>query len=525
MARQPVCSEQDQSRTIAFLGEAANYPAPCHDVAVIETHAAMVFLAGTEVYKIKKAVTYSYLDFSTLAKRKAVCLRELEINQPHAPDIYLDVTPICRLDDGSLHIGQGGTPVEWAVHMRRFDDDALLANAVRHDGPELPFYDDLADEIIEFHRAAPAIRDDHGADRIDGIIDQLCRSFEQSCDVIEPSRCSDFHDLVARQAHNIRHRLVQRGRRGLVRRCHGDLHLKNIVVLNGKPVLFDAIEFNEEIATTDVLYDLAFLIMDLESRHMRTAANRVLNHYVLKSADTSNIAGLQAMPLFLACRAAIRAMVAIVRMRQATEEAAHQSARREALEYFSLALESLKERPKRLVCVGGLSGTGKTTVARLMAPVIGDAPGALHLRSDVERKSLFGVAETIRLDPSAYRTDVSRKVYSRLMRKAELALRAGTSVIIDAVFLNVEERNTAEQIARRNNASFAGLWLEAGEDALVERIKRRRGDASDATVDVLHGQQKKSAGSAGWQPVAADGTPEETMQHCLHAVQLNGDSP
>ncbi|MGI9463420.1 MAG: hypothetical protein ACR2OM_05750, partial [Aestuariivirgaceae bacterium] len=267
-------TDMQQDEVIGFLRQPGAYPQPCHDVRIIETHAALVFLAGSNAYKIKKAVTYPYLDFSTLAKREAACRRELEINQPHAPQIYLGIVPVCRTPDGELAIGGTGKPVEWTVHMHRFDDDALLAKAIDADPPGLSFYDQLADEIASYHAKASVIADRTGAAAMQVIVDELREAFASAGDIIGRTRQAEFDRLLSGQLDTCRHRLDQRARRGYLRRCHGDLHLGNIVVLNGRPVLFDAIEFSEEFASIDTLYDLAFLIMDLDKRGMRPEANR-----------------------------------------------------------------------------------------------------------------------------------------------------------------------------------------------------------------------------------------------------------
>ncbi|NNE24036.1 MAG: AAA family ATPase [Rhizobiales bacterium] len=494
-------------------------------IDVIETHAALIFLAGKSAYKIKKAVIYPYLDFSALDKRKAACDRELEINQPHAPQIYLDVVPICQAHSGKLTIGGPGDVVEWAIHMNRFSDDALLARVIEDGRAETPLFMTLADEITRYHDKAARIVDATGAERISAIIAELCDAFGSANNIIGTRQHACFSTEMDRQLEGVRHRLDERSQRGYVRRCHGDLHLHNIVVLDGKPVLFDAIEFDEEIATIDVLYDLAFLIMDLEVHHLRREANIVLNHYIANSADVTNIAGLQALPLFLACRAGIRAMVALTRLGQAKSEAARALARKEATDYFASALQFLERQRPQLICIGGLSGTGKTTVARLLAPQFGSAPGALHLRSDVERKLLFGVPETQHLDASAYTGEVNEKVYGNLMHKAKLALLAGSSVIVDAVFLDEAERDHAQAVARDAGAPFDGLWLEASEGSMIERVTDRTGDASDADAAVVRKQLKRPADNINWHRINADGTLDQTLSNCSVALIQGNAKP
>lgn len=481
-------------------------------VKKIETHAALIFLVGSSAYKIKKSVVYPYLDFSTLEKRKAACETELEINQPHAPQIYLSTLPICRDGDGEFNLKGRGDIVEWALHMHRFADDALMANLIENNSVNPELYPALADEVIRYHHGAAKFIDNMSASRIEAIVVELCDAFYSANKVIDQNQIDRFCIDIKHQLECVRHRLVVRGQRGFVRRCHGDLHLQNIVVLEGKPILFDALEFDEDMATVDVLYDLAFLIMDLETHKRRNEANVVLNRFVAPNA--ANISGLQALPLFLACRAGIRAMVAITRAGQATTHGARKLASRQACEYFAAALKFLECNRPRLICVGGLSGTGKTSIGRQLAPHIGNAPGALHLRSDVERKILFGAPETQRLDKSLYTKKVSAEVYRRLKHKAKLALLAGSSVIVDAVFANKAERDDVEVIAKNAGASFDGVWLTASENSMLTRVKQRTNDASDADASVVKRQLKTTLGPIDWRQVCAEGKLNETAERC-----------
>jgi uncharacterized protein len=258
--------------------------------------------------------------------------------------------------------------------------------------------------------------------------------------------------------------LLEREKKGQVRRYHGDLHLRNIVLIEDQPVLFDAIEFDETIATCDVLYDLAFLLMDLWIRGLHRHANLLLNRYLWICDDIEvQLKGLSLLPLFLSLRAAIRAKVAVLRPAGAEDQT------REARHYLEAACALLAPRRLDLVAIGGLSGTGKSSLAAALAGSIGRAPGAVHLRSDIERKRLFDVQEFDRLPEEAYRPETTARVYQRLRNLAATALYAGQSVVIDAVHLRPEERTVVAEIASRSKAHFTGLWLEAPVDRLIER--------------------------------------------------------
>uniref|UniRef100_UPI0018DFC454 bifunctional aminoglycoside phosphotransferase/ATP-binding protein n=1 Tax=Neoroseomonas rubea TaxID=2748666 RepID=UPI0018DFC454 len=282
--------------------------------------------------------------------------------------------------------------------------------------------------------------------------------------------------------------LAGRGAAGFVRRGHGDLHLGNICLWEGRPTLFDALEFDEALATIDVGYDLAFLLMDLDLRHGRAAANRVLNRYVARTGDAGLVVGL---PLWLSLRAMIRAHVEAARGRDWAA-------------LLAAAEAHLVPAPARLLAVGGLQGTGKSTLARALAPTLGRCPGALVLRTDEARKRRFGLAPEQRLPPEAYREEVSRAVHEEVFAMARAALAAGHCAVIDAVFLDPRHRAAAEEVARAGGLRFDGIWLEAPLDVLRARIAARRGDASDADEAVLMRAAEVDPGAVTWHHIAAD---------------------
>ena len=296
--------------------------------------------------------------------------------------------------------------------------------------------------------------------------------------------------------------MAARERAGRVARCHGDLHLGNIVLLDGAPVLFDAIEFDPKIATGDVLYDLAFLLMDLIERGLTPAANIVLNRYLNETRRAEDLDALAALPLFLSLRAAIRAKVTAERWAQGGEHArVEQSAR----DYFALAGRLLAPPPPTLLAVGGLSGTGKSLLARALAAEILPEPGAVVLRSDVERKVLFGLAEADRLPETAYAGDVTTQVYALLADRARRVTGAGHSAIVDAVYADPGERAAIAQSAPAG--AFHGLFLTADLSVRLSRVGARRGDASDADAAVARRQEHYDLGGMQWTLVEASGSP------------------
>ncbi len=306
-------------------------------------------------------------------------------------------------------------------------------------------------------------------------------------------------------------------KQGRVRRCHGDLHLDNVFLLDGKPTLFDAIEFEDAFASIDVLYDLSFLVMDLIRHGARPLAQALLSRYLEITGDYD---GLAALPLFLACRAGIRAHVAISRARATDNETAIEDGKT----YLTLALNFLSPPPPRLGVIGGLSGTGKTTIARLVAPQIGAAPGAVILRSDVTRKRLMGVPETTRLPESAYAPQMNARVFHAMAETAARILEAGHAVVMDAVYGTEDERMEIAAIAKAAGVRFDGLWLTADAAILAKRIGARRGDASDATEAVLKRQIAKIAAPTGWTKIDAAGTPERIARDVLNHLTATPES-
>ena len=500
-----------QTDVTAFLGDPATYGGAA--VTRVDTHAAIIFLSGSRALKIKRDVKLPFLDLSTLDRRKAGCELELAVNKPHAPTIYRRVIPITRERSGSLAIDGTGEPVEWALDMLRFDESATLDRLASNETMNLALASDVADAIASSHTTAKVSRDAVWARSIPAIVSQNANAFRTS-----GAFAIDAHDEVERlsqQAYKEHLPLIERrAEAGFVRRCHGDLHLANIVLIEGRPVLFDALEFDETIATVDVLHDLSFTLMDLVRYGCIDAANVVLNRY-LDTTPRNNLEALSLLPLFMSMRAAVRANVGLCRSAQAPgDRAAFEAARA----YFALARSLLLPIPPCLIAIGGLSGTGKSAVARALAPLVGPLPGAVVLRSDVIRKQILGAAELDRLAPSAYRPDLSAAVYARLAAEADTIVRQGHSVIVDAVFAQAAERSAIELVAKQAAVPFTGFFLTADLTTRVERIGRRRGDASDATTAVAEAQENYELGSIDWARVDAAGTLQQTTKLCAELL-------
>jgi uncharacterized protein len=485
----------DQNAIFSFLADPATHRIG-GPVKRIDTHGAAVFLAGPDVYKVKRAVRFAYMDFSTLDKREAACKAEIAANRDNAPGLYLGVVPITR-DGGNLRLGGADKVVEWVVHLRRFDEDATFDRLAERGALGAAVIHPLAQAIVAAHRRAP-IRDGRAAtESLRGVLTETVDELAAAPDIFPPFAVDALRSSLTRAFERSEALLLCRGLEGKVRRCHGDLHLRNIVLVNGEPVLFDAIEFDEAIATSDILYDLAFLIMDLCERELSADANRLLNEYLWSCDDElQEIEGLALLPLFLSLRAAIRAKVTAA---QLGLDAGGTRMRQEAQAYLETAQRFLDPIPAQLIAVGGLSGTGKSTLAAAIAPSLGLAPGALHLRSDIERKRGSTAAAAQHLPAEGYRPEVSVQVYARLRVLAEIGLRAGRCVILDATYRDQREREEVEGLATRLRVGFLGLWLEAPTDILTQRVAMRQGDASDATAAVVSAQAKQDIGRMTWE--------------------------
>lgn len=494
MSNQSPHDDPLQAEVIAFLRQPASWPDAPRAVDTIETHGAIVFMAGDSVLKIKRAVKLPYFDFSTLEHRRRFSQRELAINAANAPGIYLGLIAITREHDGALAIGGSGAPVEWAVHMRRFGQDHLLSHVVEQHALTKELAIAVADAVVKSHECA--LPSSTPADALDPVAAQVLAALASTVAPELSPACDGFSAAIQSALNASAAIRAKRTREGHVRRCHGDLHLGNLVLWNGAPVLFDAIEFDERLATIDTLYDLAFLLMDLERYGARRSAHIVLNRYLWRTGDPHDVEGLAALPLFMGLRAGIRAMVTLDRARLSPGQDAALIAR--AAETLQLGTALASPATARLTVIGGLSGTGKTTLAAELAPDIGSAPGALHLRTDLERKWLAGVPEFERLPESAYTQEASNRVLARVMTRANLALAAGHSVVLDGVFARPAERQAVEDLARQAGVRFNGLWLEAPPAILKSRVAQRTSDASDATAAVVAKQLELDTGSPGW---------------------------
>lgn len=466
-------------------------------VEILETHASWVVLRGDEALKVKKPVRFSYLDYSTLPRRIAACRKELALNAPAAPAIYRAVALITREADGRLAWDGAGPAVEAVLRMRRFPQDALFDALAAEGRLTLTQAAELARVITAAHAAAPVDHSRDSAADLSTVLEDTLARLAARPDVSPPEERAALADRSRAALARGAPLLAARAAAGWVRRCHGDLHLRNIVLWEGAPVLFDALEFDDALATTDVLYDLAFVLMDLLHRDLKAHANALAGVYVEAWAPEA-LAGLAALPALISLRAGVRAKVALDRRDTGGAPEA------EARSYLALAAQALAPTAPRLIATGGLSGSGKSQIATRLAPRVADAIGALVVRSDVERKAMAGVSIDARLPPEAYTPEAAAAVYARLRAKAAALLDAGQSVLIDAVHARPQERDALEAVAAARGAPFLGLWLDCPTETRIARVTGRRGDASDAGAAVAAAQADYDLGPLRWTRIDAD---------------------
>src|SRR5258708_10505146 len=412
--------------------------------------------------------------------------------------------------NGALRHGGGGEVVEWAGEMRRFDEMRTVDRLADDNAIDLALADKLARAVAATHNRIPVLEGASWIAARSSYIAENDAAFRADPDLFDPAQTASLGRDSRLALNRLRPLLGARSAAGMVRRGHGDLHLGNVALLDGNPVLFDAVEFSPLIAAGDVLYDLAFLLMDLVERSLPAAANVVLNRYLAETRRMSDLDAIAALPFFMSLRAAIRANVTAARAAIASKPD-RAEARSSATTYFALACRLIPPAPPLLVGIGGLSGTGKSQLAATLAPGLAPAPGAIVLRSDVERKALQGRREDERLPPPAYTPESTVRVYAMLVEKAGRVIAAGHSAIVDAVFARPQERDALRNVAQARGVTFHGLFLTADMATRVARVGSRRGDASDADAAVARAQERYVLGHNDWRSIDASGIPESTL--------------
>lgn len=454
------------------------------DIRLRETHISWLILAGDFVYKIKKPIALDFLDFGSLEKRHYYCDEEIRLNQPWAPDIYLDVVPVTLKGD-QPRFGGCGEPIEYAVRMRRFDEDMQLDRQLAQGKLNAADMQELANMIANRHLGTPRV-DDSQRDRVLRMTAEFMRDNIEALDGdIDAATLDSLRNWTDEELGKVSSLLQKRFDDGFVRDCHGDLHLGNLVRLPGGITTFDCIEFTTDLRHIDVMCDLAFLVMDLFEKGRRDLAVRFLNRYLEVTGD---YCGLAVFDLFFVYRCLVRAKVAIIMSRERGDAAAMEQDVAEAMAYCDMAAGQTRRRVPVLMLMHGLSGSGKTWVSeKLMV-----ATPAIRLRSDIERKRMVALRESASsgsgLGEGIYTESLNRLVYDRLRSLAQSVLEASHNVIIDATFLRESDRAAAMALAGKCGVQCLIIDVTASSETMRRRIKRRRAtalDASEADRDVL----------------------------------------
>lgn len=505
-----------QDDVIAFLRAAlTDAGAP---PKIIETHVSVVFLAGRKAYKMKKAVKFPFLDFTTLDARLEACEREITINRRTAPSIYKRVTPV-TLEEHDFAIDGRGEPVEYLVEMDRFDEATVFDQLVREPGRlGRTVVEALADEIARFHAGAEVKTKREWYSGVRTIAENNRQSFDAlPGETFDTGVAEHVTASTLERIDELKNVLSARQEHQHIRACHGDLHLRNICLVDGQPTMFDAIEFSDAFSDIDTMYDLAFLLMDLDFRGQRRLASFVLNRYL--DVLTDDIDVFQLLPIYLSMRAQIRAHVGAAAARSQSDVSAAEREMNRAQEYLALSSTYLTQQSVKLAAVGGLSGSGKSRLAREIASEFAGGVGARVLRSDVERKRLAGVHPNQALGANGYTPEMTHKTFDHLFEAARQTLAAGQSVILDAVFASTAHRASAEQVAKELGVEFLGLWVDAPEDIRLSRVGQRQNNVSDITPEIARQQSGYDLGNLSWVPIDSAGDKARTVGSAVTVLQ------
>jgi aminoglycoside phosphotransferase family enzyme/adenylate kinase family enzyme len=476
---------------VKTLQQPALFPHPVTRFAVIETHISIILLTGTYAYKFKKPVNFGFLDFSTLAKRRHFCAEELRLNRRLAPELYLEVVPV----SAGPQLDAGGEIIEYAVRMREFEQASQFDRMLDQDRLSAAHIDALALRIAEFHAVAAVAEPDtvYGRPTVLQlpVEENFSQILERMQDPGERSRLAPLQDWTRQTFQSLEPVLQARKDGGFIRECHGDLHLRNIALVDGVPVAFDCIEFNDRLRWIDIISEVAFMVMDLEHRGQPSLASRFLNAWLERSGD---YAGLSLLRYYLVYRAMVRAKVDCLRAHQPdVDTMARATILQDYHAYLELAGRYTQAHPPALLLMHGLSGSGKTTISQFLLERL----PAIRMRSDIERKRLHGLAGDARsgagIDQDIYNRAADERTYRQLVMLAGTVLDTGHSVIVDATFLQQAQLTPFIELARARAVRCFIIDCHAPESELRQRItarQRDRQDASEAGIEVLANQSR-----------------------------------
>ncbi|BAZ15320.1 hypothetical protein NIES4071_71920 [Calothrix sp. NIES-4071] len=475
---------------ISQMQQPGFYPHGCKEpIQLIQTHCSYVLLTGDYVYKLKKPVDFGFLNYSTLELRQHFCNEELRLNQRAAAELYLEVLPIYQSGE-QYQFGATGDPVEYALKMRQFPDEGLFSTMFESDTINESYIEDLGGVVARYHSKTETNDYISSFGEIPKVREAFDQNYEQTVNYIggpqtqqQFDETKEYTDKFFEQEHQL---FQSRIANNFIRECHGDLHMRNICLWHNQILLFDCIEFNEPFRFVDVMYDVAFTVMDLEARGRKDLANVFLNTYIEQTGDWE---GLQILPLYLSRQAYVRAKVTSFLLDDPGVPAAvKEESSRTAATYYTQAWEYTHKRTGRLILMSGVSGSGKSTTARYLARQI----GAIHLRSDAVRKHLGGVGLYERGGSDLYTEEMTAKTYARLLELGAMLALLGFNVILDAKYDRVQLRGDAISKATQLTIPIQIIQCTAPVEVLNARLSSRTGDIADATVDLLSSQLQSS---------------------------------
>ena len=507
-----------QNDIIEALSNPKNHQGKHKVVEIRQSHIAILFLVGDKAYKLKRAVLYPEADLSTKEKRRLACVQEMKRSAVYAPGLVEKIDSVRRLDNGKIVIGgTEGQEIDTVLVMKRIPDQFLLNRMLPSKKFDRFETMDLAEKLADLHKKSKILKNKWGADTVKKLILENESVLSCFCPDIFDKKKVDELTRKSLKALSEQSRLISlRQKSGAVRKCHGDLLLSNIGYTGDDFLFFSPIEYNEHLCCIDTLYDLADVLMDFESKNLRRLNNILFNHYM---AHTNDIDGFPLLPLYQSLRAARRAAVS-AKKSTLLRGWDKRRMKKEACHYFDLAQHFLSGCCPILIACGGLSGSGKSRVARELGGYLDPAPGAVILRDDIIKKQIMGLAPTQKLDKKYETPAFEEVVYDILRQQAQTALSVGSCVILDALFYNENERKAVEQLAKEKGVPFVGLWMDAPIQVRTERVKTRLRNPSDVKEkQQLEEQLNIETGPISWHRIMTDGSRKKTLQKALSFVR------
>lgn len=468
-------------------------------VKLRETHISVIFLTGKFAYKFKKNLKLDFLDFTTLENRKVACENELKLNQRYAKELYLEVVPI-YYNRKVFGLEANGEVVEYAVKMKQFNEDLLFSNLIKKGKLKKKQVLELTESIVDFHEKANIKKS------FWGVKDIMSLALDNFTACMEFSPPLSKEDLILQK--ELTEKLIEKNKSLIksrqnshVKALHGDLHLGNICMYQGKPQIFDGIEFNEEYSSCDTIADLAFLLMDLDEKGYKDFSASVLNYYLELTDDYS---GLALLNLYKSYRAMVRGKIACYKIK------IDEDSKDEAVKYTNLSRGYLKTKYSCIIAIGGLSGSGKSTLAKALSESI----SAIIIRQDAIRKHIFELPLEEKADENFYSKEANERTEEAVIQRIKISLKSNLPIIVDSTFKNSKYRKELENFAKSEGLNFVGIWCYADEACIKTRLSKRVGDVSDANYEIYKKQKSTCKQPKNWERINTDSSIDKLVKVC-----------